>query len=70
MEEEIAKPEEQVEENQATEEGQRNPKKIRHRKKQLFNTIRAQIEFYFSDSNLSKDRFLSDKVKENNGGKF
>lgn len=35
------------------------PKKGRHRKKQLYNSILQQMEFYFGDSNLSKDRFLS-----------
>lgn len=35
-----------------------NIKIPRHRKKQKFNAIRQQIEFYFGDSNLSKDRFL------------
>lgn len=30
----------------------------RKRKKQYFNTIRQQMEFYFSDANLTKDRFL------------
>lgn len=34
-------------------------KKGRHRKKQLYNTILQQMEFYFSDSNLSKDRYLA-----------
>lgn len=31
----------------------------RKRKKQYFNTIRHQMEFYFSDANLAKDRFLN-----------
>lgn len=37
-------------------------KKGRHRKKHLYNTILHQMEFYFSDSNLSKDRFLSQLI--------
>lgn len=37
-------------------------KKGRHRKKQLFNSILQQMEFYFGDSNLSKDRFLSQLI--------
>lgn len=45
-------------------------KKARHRKKQIYTKIRKQLEFYFSDSNLAKDRFLSEKAKENDGGKF
>lgn len=39
-------------------------KKGRHRKKQLFSTILHQMEFYFSDSNLSKDRFLSQLISK------
>ncbi|XP_018567612.1 la-related protein 7 [Anoplophora glabripennis] len=41
------------------------PKKGRHRKKQLYSSILQQMEFYFSDSNLSKDRFLSQLISEN-----
>lgn len=41
-----------------------NPRKrIRHRKKQVYENIMKQMEFYFSDANLSKDRFLGDLVK-------
>lgn len=40
------------------------PKKGRHRKKLLYNSILQQMEFYFSDSNLSKDRFLSQFISE------
>lgn len=40
------------------------PKKGRHRKKQLYNSILHQMEFYFSDSNLTKDRFLSQLIQE------
>jgi La-related protein 7 len=39
-------------------------KKIRRRKKQLYNTIRKQMEFYFGDANLTKDRFLGNLVAE------
>ncbi|KAH9629698.1 hypothetical protein HF086_001511 [Spodoptera exigua] len=38
-------------------------KRIRHRKKQLYDNILKQMEFYFSDANLTKDRFLGDLVK-------
>lgn len=37
-------------------------KRIRKRKKQKINEIRQQMEFYFSDSNLSKDRFLNQLI--------
>ncbi|XP_045768924.1 la-related protein 7 isoform X2 [Maniola jurtina] len=41
-----------------------NPRKrVRHRKKQIYENIMKQMEFYFSDANLSKDRFLGDLVK-------
>ncbi|PSN46580.1 hypothetical protein C0J52_13849 [Blattella germanica] len=37
-------------------------KRVRHRKKQLYKDIRKQMEFYFSDANLTKDRFLGELV--------
>uniref|UniRef100_A0A8D8A297 La-related protein 7 n=1 Tax=Culex pipiens TaxID=7175 RepID=A0A8D8A297_CULPI len=39
-------------------------KKGRHRKKHKYNAIRQQMEFYFSDANLAKDRYLSQCIKE------
>lgn len=36
----------------------------RKRKKQFYNAIRNQMEFYFSDANLSKDRFLKKLIAE------
>ncbi|XP_055594843.1 la-related protein 7 [Uranotaenia lowii] len=36
----------------------------RHRKKHKFNAIRSQMEFYFSDANLCKDRYLGQKIRE------
>ncbi|KAM7350815.1 la related protein 7 [Cochliomyia hominivorax] len=41
---------------QLDDEGQK--KTYRKRKKHYFNAIREQMEFYFGDANLSKDRFL------------
>jgi La-related protein 7 len=42
-----------------------SPKKVCYRKRQLCKTIRKQMEFYFSDANLTKDRFLGNLIKEN-----
>lgn len=38
-------------------------KRVRRRKKLLYENIRKQMEFYFSDANISKDRFLGDLIK-------
>ncbi|XP_047984278.1 la-related protein 7 [Leguminivora glycinivorella] len=38
-------------------------KRLRHRKKLLYDKILKQMEFYFSDANLTKDRFLGELVK-------
>lgn len=54
-------PEETVEHEAKHEHSPR--KRIRHRKKQLYDNILKQMEFYFSEANLSKDRFLGDLVK-------
>ncbi|XP_063988247.1 la-related protein 7 [Diachasmimorpha longicaudata] len=37
--------------------------KPRHRKKALHSAILKQMEFYFGDANLSKDRFLSNMIQ-------
>jgi La-related protein 7 len=57
------------EENSATVEddqrhGEVSLKKFRHRKKHLHKAIRKQMEFYFSDANLTKDRFLGNLIAE------
>ncbi|XP_013187799.2 la-related protein 7 [Amyelois transitella] len=39
-------------------------KRVRHRKKQLYENILKQMEFYFSDANLNKDRFLGELIKK------
>ncbi|CAG4972216.1 unnamed protein product [Parnassius apollo] len=38
-------------------------KRVRHRKRQLYENILKQMEFYFSDANLSKDRYLNELIK-------
>lgn len=61
----------QVQEQQKVDTVKRNNKssvshsKPRLRKKALHASILKQMEFYFSDANLSKDRFLSKLLKEN-----
>lgn len=42
-------------------------KSSRKRKKHIFNNIRQTMEFYFSDANLSKDRFLMRLIEEDPG---
>lgn len=42
-------------------------KKSRKRKKHIFNDVRQSMEFYFSDANLSKDRFLMRLIEKDPG---
>ena len=44
--------------------------KIRKRKKGMHTAIINQMEFYFSDANLSKDRFMQNVIKEGPGNIF
>jgi hypothetical protein len=37
-------------------------------KKFLHKRIKEQMEFYFSDSNLSKDRFLKQEIQKSDDG--
>lgn len=39
-------------------------KKHRHRKKLLYQALKKQMEFYFSDVNISKDRFMNNLLQE------
>lgn len=36
--------------------------------KEMRKKIRDQLEFYFSDSNLTKDRFLKQEIKNSTDG--
>ncbi|XP_059616636.1 la-related protein 7 [Phlebotomus argentipes] len=46
------------------EEKSNTTKRARSRKKLMYNNIRKQMEFYFSDANITKDRFLGQLVNE------
>ncbi|KAB0792205.1 hypothetical protein PPYR_14164 [Photinus pyralis] len=50
-------------EHNVDENHENSQKKGRHRKKQLYKSILQQMEFYFSDSNLAKERFLSQLIQ-------
>lgn len=43
---------------------QNTNKKFKIRKKQMYIKLNNLMNFYFSSSNLSKDRFLSQKLSE------
>ncbi|XP_037269401.2 la related protein 7 [Rhipicephalus microplus] len=43
-------------------------RKVRRRKKKLFKSIRDQMEFYFSDANLRKDRYMNHLVLRDEEG--
>ncbi|XP_050052828.1 la-related protein 7 [Dermacentor andersoni] len=43
-------------------------RKVRRRKKKLFKSIRDQMEFYFSDANLRKDRYMNELVMKDEEG--
>ena len=40
----------------------------RHRKKKLYDEICQQMEFYFSDANLSKSKYMNDEISKDEGG--
>jgi len=42
-----------------------NPNKKRRRTKQLVKDIKEQMDFYFSDANLNRDKFMRDMVGQN-----
>lgn len=61
---------EQKEEMETTPDKNTPSKKPRKRKKQMYNEIRQQMEFYFSDANLSKDRYLKKLIADDPGRIF
>lgn len=54
-----------MEENQSDDKQSIKVQNPRKRKKQYYNRIRQQLEFYFGDANLSKDRFLNKLLVKN-----
>ena len=50
--------------------GEFSNKKVRRRKKTLYKNIRNQMEFYFSDANVTKDRFLGKLIQEDPSKQF
>ena len=42
--------------------------KTKHANKLLYKQMREQMEFYFSDSNLSKDRFINQEIVKSQDG--
>ncbi|ESO99610.1 hypothetical protein LOTGIDRAFT_141846 [Lottia gigantea] len=50
---------------QDEEEKKEKNKKIRKRTKALLKNVKDQMEFYFSDSNLQKDRFIKHEMDKN-----
>ncbi|XP_067124291.1 la-related protein 7 [Centruroides vittatus] len=56
-------------EEQICEEGEiKAEKKIRRRTTNLYKAIREQMEFYFSDSNLLRDKFLQQTISDSKDG--
>lgn len=47
---------------QQVDNGGQQEKNYRKRIKHYYNAIRAQMEFYFGDANLTKDRFLKQLI--------
>lgn len=43
---------------------EKDKKSARHRKKKFYNEIRQQLEFYFGDANLAKDRFTRELIQK------
>ncbi len=43
-------------------------KETKHERKELLDRIRTQMEFYFSEANLSKDRFLKQELQSAEDG--
>jgi hypothetical protein len=54
--------------NQIEVKSEQNDEQTKSDKKANRHKIRQQLEFYFSDSNLSKDRFLKQEIASNSDG--
>lgn len=57
-----------MEQNQSDSDANKQSGKAQHarrRKRQFYKRIRQQMEFYFGDSNLSKDRYLNKLINLN-----
>lgn len=67
METERGKPEKAMEE-ESTEKKKEVEKKKRSRVKQVLADITKQVDFWFGDANLHKDRFLREQIEKSRDG--
>ncbi|XP_072261825.1 la-related protein 7 isoform X2 [Pyxicephalus adspersus] len=65
---EMDTPRSKVKEDESTETRQEREKKKRSRVKQLLTDIAKQVDFWFGDVNLHKDRFLREQIEKTRDG--